>query len=171
MFEEIENLLSENDLYFLENKCKNFHTSDTPHKSDDNTNSHNFYVRDMVNIKKNLIEFQVKIENYLFEKLKIKYKTNGIWINKVTNKTNQSDDYHLDESDFTIITYLNDDFVGGEFVYLDSNNETISVKPKKNMCILQNNKLFHKINPVSSGVRYSCVTFLNYVAKDIKTLV
>lgn len=171
MFEIIENLLSENDLHFLKNKCNNFYTSDTPHKGGDNKNSYNFYIRNIINDEIHLLEYQTKIENYLFEKLKIKYKINGIWINKVTNETNQSDDYHLDESDFTIITYLNDDFVGGEFVYLDSNNKSILVKPEKNMCILQNNKLRHRVNPVSSGIRYSCVTFLNYVGKDIKTLI
>ena len=171
MFEEIENLLSENELFFLQNKCNNFSISDAPNKNNKNDNSYNYYVRDNVNIKKDLLEYQIQVENYLFNRFRIKYKTNSIWINKITNETNKSDEYHQDASDFTIITYLNDDFIGGEFVYLDNNEKTISIKPKKNMCILQNSRLTHRVNPVSDGIRYSCITFLNYVGKDMKTLI
>ena len=170
MFEEIKNLLSENELYYLQSKCDNFVVSDTPFNNE-TKNTANYYVRNMIDIKRNLLQYQTEIENYLFSKFNIKYKTNAIWINKVTNETNQSDDYHFDTSDLTIITYLNDDFSGGEFVYLDKDNKPISVKPKKNMSILQSSKLNHKVNPVTNGTRYSCVTFLNYVAKDKKTLI
>jgi predicted 2-oxoglutarate/Fe(II)-dependent dioxygenase YbiX len=169
MFEEIKNLLSEKDAAYLQNKCDNFVVNDKPF-SDEIKNTKNYYVRNMVDIKNNLLEYQSEIENYLFLKFNIKYKINAIWINKVTSETNQSDDYHLDASDLTIITYLNDDFTGGEFVYLDENNKSILVKPKKETAILQSNKLSHKVNPVTNGIRYSCVTFLNYVVKDKKTL-
>jgi hypothetical protein len=168
MFEEIKNLLSENELVFLQNKCNNFSSMDVPYNNND---SYNYYVRDNVNIKKDLLEYQTQVENYLFNRFKIKYKTNNIWINKITNETNKSDEYHQDTSDFTIITYLNDGFIGGEFVYLDDNQNIISIKPKKNMCILQNSSLKHKVNPVIDGTRYSCITFFNYVRKDIKTLI
>jgi hypothetical protein len=168
MFEEIENLLSTNELNFLQNKCNNFNITDTPYK---NKNENNFYIRDMVDIKFNLIEYQAKIENYLFKKFNIKCKTINIFINKISNQTNKSDDYHRDLSNFTIITFLNDNFIGGEYVYLDNDDNSIFVKPKKNMCILQDNKLMHKVNPVSSGIRYSCITFLKYVDKNTKSLI
>lgn len=170
MIEEIKNLLSKNELDFLQNSCNNFNISDKPFKTKNEKNQRNYYIRSMIDIKNNLLDYQMQIENYLFEKFNVKYKILNIWINKVTTETNESDDFHKDESDLTVITYLNDDFIGGEYVYLDENNKSISVKPKKNMCILQSKALMHKVNPVTMGIRYSCVTFLKYVAKDKKTL-
>jgi hypothetical protein len=168
MFEEIKNLLSINELNFLQNKCNNFNITDTPYK---NKNGNNSYIREKIDIKLNLIDYQAKIENYIFKKLNIKFKTINIFINKISNETNKSDDYHHDKCNLTIVTFLNDDFIGGEYVYLDNDNNPIFIKPKKNMCILQDNKLMHKVNPVSSGIRYSCVVFLNYVDKNTKSLI
>ena len=163
MFEIINNLLSEDEKKFLQDKCDNFKIFDIP-------NAYNDYVRNGIDTTNYLLEYQIKVIDYLYNRFKLNYKITGIWINKVSNETNKSDDYHHDVCNFTIITYLNDNFENGEFVYFDENNKQVLIKPKKDMCIIQNNKLRHKVNPVTNGVRYSLITFINFVDKDIKTL-
>jgi hypothetical protein len=73
------------------------------------------------------------LESFLYETYNRKYllKNNGLWINKVTKDTNKDDSFHVDESNLTIVTYLNDDFLGGLFEYKDEFNQTIQIKPVK----------------------------------------
>ena len=61
---------------------------------------------------------------------------------------------------------LNDDFEGGEFQvrylkYLDEDNPCVdqidTFKPKKNQAIYFRSDIFHKVVPVTKGVRYSLV--------------
>ncbi len=95
---------------------------------------------------------------------------NTIWLNKVDFDSNKNDNFHYDMCDITTILYLNDDFEGGEFEYIDENNKKIKINPKKNMMIISSNKLSHRVLPVTSGIRYSLICPFDFVIKDKKTL-
>jgi hypothetical protein len=93
-----------------------------------------------------------------------------VWINRIDSNSFVDDSFHYDSCDLTIITYLNDNFSGGEFQYIDDTNSTMTIVPKKNLSIIINNSLPHKVLPVSSGIRYSLVYFFNNSKKTKKTL-
>lgn len=93
------------------------------------------------------------------------FKFTNAWINIVNENTNKNDSYHKDNSDRTIIVYLNDNFSGGEFEYLKE-GEASTINPRKGLCLLMDNELLHKVNPVISGTRHSLVIFI----KKEKTL-
>ena len=107
-----QNLLSEEDLLFLDSVSSNFVETQIPHNN-------NNYVRKSLNIKEELLEYQKRCSKYLPDE----YKLSGLWINKVTNETNIDDDFHNDAADLTIITYINEDFEGGEFEYFFKNQK------------------------------------------------
>lgn len=60
---------------------------------------------------------------------------------------------------FSVFYYLNDDYEGGEIVFV---HKGISVKPKKNSVLIfsSNSSNAHKVNPVLSGTKYVVTTFL-----------
>ncbi len=58
-------------------------------------------------------------------------------------------------SKFTLLTYLNDDFEGGETVfYNDFFQETLKIKPITGLTVMFDIDLFHQGNPVLSGQKY-----------------
>ena len=58
-------------------------------------------------------------------------------------------------SKFTVLTYLNDDFIGGNTQFFDSKLiPTISIIPKKNKTLLFDIDLFHKGEMIIQGVKY-----------------
>jgi predicted 2-oxoglutarate/Fe(II)-dependent dioxygenase YbiX len=132
----------------------------------------NFYIR--LFIKNDiLVDYLNNAKKYLIENLPINhtkmidFEDTESWINKVSIETNKNDVFHTDESELTIVTYLNDEFTGGEFIYSDETKKKETIIPKSNMSLIMNNKLLHKVSAVNSGVRFSLVTFY----KKNKTLI
>jgi hypothetical protein len=117
-------------------------------------------------------KYKTYLENILFKIYNQKYflQKTGAWINKINSNTNNNDEFHLDSSDLTIVTYLNDDFIGGEFEYINDNNENIQIKPQKNTSLIMNNKLLHRVKPTTMGERLSLVCFFNFDTKTKKTI-
>ena len=134
-----------------------------------NSTTRNYYNRLEFDLEENIKD---KLELLLFSKYNKKYtlKKGGVWINKVSTESNKDDDFHFDNSDLSIVTYLNDDFEGGQFEYIISENENIKINPKKGLSIIIQSKALHRVLPVSSGVRYSCVFFFEYKPKNNQTL-
>ena len=95
-----------------------------------NSTTRNYYNRLEFDLEENIKD---KLELLLFSKYNKKYtlKKGGVWINKVSTESNKDDDFHFDNSDLSIVTYLNDDFEGGQFEYIISENENIKINPKK----------------------------------------
>jgi hypothetical protein len=116
-------------------------------------------------------EYKQLMEKFLHEKYSRRYLLKDSWINKVTIDTNKDDDYHFDISNLTIVTYLNDDFEGGEFEYIDDFESKLRIKPKKNLSLIMNGYLKHRVLPVSKGDRYSLVSFFDLVKKNKNTLI
>ena len=62
------------------------------------------------------------------------------------------------DRDLSFVLFLNDDFEGGEFVFPDLH---IQVKPKPGLLVVfpSDQNYMHGVNPVTSGERYSIVTW------------
>ena len=148
-----QNLLSEEDLLFLDSISSNFVETQIPHNN-------NNYVRKSLNIKEELLEYQKRCSKYLPDE----YKLSGLWINKVTNETNVDDVFHNDAADLTIITYINEDFEGGEFEYFFK-NQKIKIIPKINYSIILNKKIKHRVLNVINGYRFSLISFYTIIEK------
>jgi hypothetical protein len=182
------NIFDEFELDYLENNCNDFNPNDRP---DENPfeitisttgkvtgKFRNFYNRFMINEAPYYEIISEKITNFLNKKIeenkisiqKFTKPSQGPWINRVDSNSNKNDKYHTDQSDISVIIYLNDSFEGGEFEYLDKNDKPIKIKPKKYSIIISSQELSHRVLPVSNGVRYSLVAFFNFEKKVSKTL-
>lgn len=160
----IENLLSQEEISYLKALTDNFTISDSPE-----VRSKNHYLRHFIDEEKELLDFQQKVSNNVIEIFNLKYDINAMWINKVTPETNKDDKFHLDLSEITLVTFLNEGYEGGNFEYYD-NKELKTITPKANLSILINNKLSHRVAPVAAGTRYSLVTFMDAVTKRQKSI-
>jgi predicted 2-oxoglutarate/Fe(II)-dependent dioxygenase YbiX len=154
-----KNLLSDKELFFLNSICSNFVETQLPH-------NRNNYVRKNLNIKEELLEYQKRCSKYLPDG----YQLYDLWINKVTNKTNIDDNYHIDVADLSIITYINENFEGGEFQYIFKNEE-IKVKPIINHSLIINKEIEHRVLNVTNGERFSLISFYKKIQKKQKTLI
>jgi hypothetical protein len=173
MLQIIENLLDNKTNKFLQNFCDDFDNQNV-----DKTigkNHGNFYNRVFIK-DDNLKTYYENLNNSLKNSLKetkfkmLDFPKQSSWINKVITETNKNDDFHYDESFLTAVTYLNNDFEGGSFQYKDENDNVKSITPKPNMTLIMDEKLFHRVQPVKSGVRFSLVTFFQFTEKEVKTL-
>ena len=117
------------------------------------------------------LEHKKLMEEFLHEKYLRTYLLKDSWINKVTIDTNKEDAYHFDMSNLTIVTYLNDDFEGGEFEYIDDFNSKVKITPQKNLSLIMNGYLKHRVLTVSKGERYSLVSFFDVIKKYKNTLI
>jgi predicted 2-oxoglutarate/Fe(II)-dependent dioxygenase YbiX len=77
---------------------------------------------------------------------------------------------HKDSGDLSFVTYLNDGFDGGNFIYYDKDLE-FSITPKTGLSVKIYSKTSHKVEPIISGVRYSLYTFLQKKQKSNKSLI
>jgi hypothetical protein len=157
----------------LQKICEDFDNRDFKNVNYENDN---YYVR--LFIKQDiLVDYLTNAKKYLIQNLPyedikiIDFDDSVSWINKVSIETNKNDAFHNDISILTLVTYLNDDFEGGELIYINKNKEKDSVIPQKNMTIIMNDKLSHKVNRVSDGIRYSLITFFQTKQKRTKTLI
>jgi predicted 2-oxoglutarate/Fe(II)-dependent dioxygenase YbiX len=55
---------------------------------------------------------------------------------------------------------LNDTFEGGDFVYYDINNNPITLEKKAGTGMIFKTNVFHQVNPITEGVRYSFCVFI-----------
>jgi hypothetical protein len=168
---QIENhteLFSDDEKLLLKNTCDNFVTTDESLK-----NINNYYVRCIIN--KNDKEFEKIIDKVTkhINNISTEFKCEliGMFINRVTNETNTNDEFHVDSDDFTYILYLNDEYEGGEFEYRIGKKE-IKISTEKYMSISISNDIYHRVNPVKTGNRYSFIMFYeNENKKKNKTLI
>ena len=172
MLKITKNILDNKTYKELQEICKVFNNKNFENISLQNDN---YYVR--LSIPKNVLkDYIINAKKYLIENLPhdktnmIDFESGISWINKVTIETNKNDPYHKDISFLTLITYLNDDFKGGEFVYINDTGKEQLITPETNMTLLMDDKLLHKVVGVNSGIRFSLITFFNFKEKKSKTL-
>jgi predicted 2-oxoglutarate/Fe(II)-dependent dioxygenase YbiX len=170
MIHIVENLklLNDLELNFIESKLNTFDIYEEAKIYEGGIS--NFYIRKRIpNIKENLPIFFNNLETYVKKLIGVEYTFDSLWINKVTEETNKNDPFHHDVPDLTMVMYLNDNFNGGEFEYIDENNEKIKIKPKKDLVLFSNNQLLHRVLPITEGERYSLVCFFKFQTKTKKT--
>ena len=80
-----------------------------------------------------------------------------IYIRKYAPQTRASLAAHLDKSKLSFTASLNDDYTGGEFFYLDANDNEQTVALKKGDAVVFGGDLLHGVRPMQEGVRYSLV--------------
>jgi len=171
MIEIYNDVLTEEELYNLKKECDFFVTTSTPSNVEQNKSIQNFYFRKSLK-KLNTFFFNEKIINtFLINQNVINYKIQDMWINKVNTESNKNDDYHTDSSELSVVIFLNDNFEGGEFEYLDNFGKSNKIKPEKNKAILMDNKLPHRVLPVAYGERFTLVCFLKHIKKENKSLI
>jgi hypothetical protein len=168
MIEFYNNLLTEDEKQYLKYKCDNFIETHSPFVDGKTNRSYHKYKLDE---KTELLGLQNRLTDLMREKVGNNVEFLSFVINRVTVETNKNDQYHVDKSDFTIVTYLDDDFDGGDFVYSLDNIEHKHIKVKKDLSILMNNEVPHKITPITRGMRYSFACFFNYLIKSNKSLI
>jgi predicted 2-oxoglutarate/Fe(II)-dependent dioxygenase YbiX len=168
MIEQLTNLFDENYINFLLNEIKNKNFETIGQKV--NSIEYNYYNRYHLEIDDTSKE---NIESFLYKKYNKKYvlKNKGIWINKITPETNKDDTFHTDTSDLTIVTYLNDDYTGGEFEYINKSNKPIKIETQLGLSLIMDSILMHRVSPVLSGNRYSLVCFFDMITKNEKTII
>ena len=168
MIELYHNLLTTEEKLYLKSKCDNFVETHSPFVNGNvNRSYHKYQLDETIE----LLELQKRLLDFIKEKISSNIEFVGFVINRATNDTNKNDDYHIDNSDFTIVTYLNDDFIGGDFVYSLDNIKHTHIPVEIDLSILMSKKTPHKITPIKSGVRFSFACFFNYTSKLKKSLI
>lgn len=93
------------------------------------------------------------------------HKVKEMGLNLVSPSRQLDDSSHFDVCDFSYVTYLNDDFSGGDFIFQLDGKE-FSISSKKGMSIRLQNNIIHRVDRVSKGQRFSLYTFLWYGNKS-----
>lgn len=158
MIKIIDSILSDTEIDFLNNLCLNFVNSKQYDELDGFNKTYNSMFIDEY---KELDRFKEEVNN-ISKEFGLDYKLNnpGVFINKVDSIKNQNDKYHNDGCALTIIVYLNEEFTGGEFEYI-LDGKTHHIIPKRNLTIVMDRSVPHRVLPVKSGIRYSLVNWFN----------
>jgi len=152
MISFVNNLLDKDEFIFLKEKMTD-NLNDFTIKPDKVKLT--YYKTDIFKQKNSLLNYYSKISRYVDLNI---FDISFISLNCATDDTNSEDTFHRDNCDRTVITYLNNNFKGGELQYI-LNEETKLFNPIENMTIIFNSKIKHRILPVKEGFRYSLVTF------------
>ena len=91
-------------------------------------------------------------------------------INKIDSDSNKNDNFHKDISPCSLILYLNDDYIGGELEYINDTNNRVKIIPQKNLVVIMDNQLKHRVQPITIGVRYSLVAFFGFTDNQTKSI-
>lgn len=158
-----ENLINDDEILFLKDLTKNFvRSTDMGTLNVDN--------RMVIRDEKRIASYLLNVNEFL-KKLPNQYEIAGdIWMTNV-DKYNiaLNDEYHLDMADVSVVTYFDNDFTGGEFEYIDNDNKVNIIYPKPKLTIVMQDKTYHRVKNVNSGIRYSLTTFYNLKEKKSKT--
>lgn len=166
MLKIIKHLIDNETIQKLIYSCNEFTINETP-----NETNHNYYFRKYVENHDGILnEYLTQINNHNDQNFIVKYGIVNSWINRVTVDTNKSDPPHFDDANLTFVTYLNDDYIGGEFEYF-LDDKSFLIKPEKGLTLIMNDELSHRVLPISNGVRYSLITFCKYKSKSTNTLI
>jgi hypothetical protein len=96
------------------------------------------------------------------------YEISETALNVITIDT-QIKNKHTDECDLSYVTYINDGFTGGDFIYYENQNN-FKIKPEIGLTIEINQGISHEVEKITEGVRFSLYTFLIKKQKKNNTL-
>lgn len=67
---------------------------------------------------------------------------------------------------FTIFLNNPDEYKGGELIITEAGQEQRSIKLPKGSAVFYPSSTLHKVNPVTEGTRYACISWMNSVIRD-----
>ena len=116
-----------------------------------------------------------KLELFLINEIKIKgHELDSIEKFQFTKyKIGGHYDWHTDvginfkERFCSIVIQLNEEYTAGELLYEDINKNVITFKSGVGNMFIFNSNIQHKVNPITTGIRYSLVTWIKL--RPIKT--
>lgn len=159
MIKIIDTILNEDELaYLVESVCPNFINSNQYNELDGLYKSYNsMFIDTYPQIERFKQDMSLIVKNMGYD-----YRLNvpGVFINKIDTLKNQNDKYHNDGCDLTVIVYLNDDFEGSVFEYV-IDNKLHHITPSRNLTIVMDRSVPHRVLPVTNGTRYSLISWFN----------
>jgi hypothetical protein len=166
MLKIVKHLIDDETIQKLIDGCDEFTVNETP-----NETNHNYYFRKYIENHDGILNDYInQINDYNNQNFIVKYTVVNSWINRVTIETNKTDPPHYDDANLTFVTYLNDDYGGGEFEYF-LDGKSFIIKPEKGLTLIMNDELFHRVLPIDDGIRYSLITFCRFGSKNKSTLI
>jgi hypothetical protein len=161
MVETINGLLNEIELDFLKKECNNFKEELFQIYSVQNK-------RDLI---QNTFDNYITNVNRYIKKINADFILDDIWINKITENSNLDEKFHYDDADFSIVTYINRDYTGGDLEWIDYSGKLQKIVPMENLSILIPKNMYHRVTPVIKGIRYSMALFFKYNKNQKKGLI
>lgn len=158
------NLLTEEEVTFLKGLTKVFVRST-------NQGTLNVDNRMVIQEENKLASYLQKVDDFLKSYDQKYERTGDVWMTNVDEfNIAKNDEFHLDVADISVVTYFENNFTGGEFQYLDNNEQLITLYPEPQMTIVMADKTYHRVCNVKSGIRYSLTAFYNVIEKKTKSL-
>ena len=160
MIQTIDGLLSTIELNFLKKECKSFKEELFQIYSVENK-------KHLVNTS--LSNYMLKVNQYI-KNIDADFFLDDMWINKISENSNLNEKFHYDDCDFSIVTYINNEYDGGQLEWIDSDGKLQTIIPFENLSILIPKKIYHRVTPVTKGNRYSLALFFKLKLKDRKKI-
>jgi hypothetical protein len=160
MIKVLSNILTDFEIQWLNTKCKSFIKTNETEPDGKIWFYNSMFIYDCIELD----GYKKRVTGLVGDEYEIQH--NGIFINKITPETNLNDDYHVDSSDLSIVTYINEEFTGGQFEYVQ-NDVTVRIKPSVNLSILMNREIQHRVLKINEGVRYSLITWFKTKNKSV----
>lgn len=160
MIQIIDGLLSTIELNFLKKECKSFKEELFQIYSVENK-------KHLVNTS--LSNYMLKVNQYI-KNIDADFFLDDMWINKISENSNLNEKFHYDDCDFSIVTYINNEYDGGQLEWIDSDGKLQTIIPFENLSILIPKKIYHRVTPVTKGNRYSLALFFKLKLKDRKKI-
>jgi hypothetical protein len=162
----VDDIFTKEELDFILSLRNNFEYFESP-------NRNNYYHREEVKDYLKLSLFLEKSKEYftiLGDDKNTQLNIIGFWVNHIDSNESQRDDYHIDDSEFTSITFLDDDFQGGELEISKYGNKKV-IQPKVGRTVFFRGVEFpHRVLPLISGKRHTLVTFWDKKSKKENSL-
>lgn len=99
-----------------------------------------------------------------------KYTIGETALNIITKDRQNNNSTHYDNADVSFSTYLEGDYIGGDFIYYDHNKEKKIIKPITDLTLKINSGVLHAVDRIVEGKRYSLYSFLFLKRKNNKSL-
>lgn len=168
-----ENFLSVEECHFILNKCKEDLTLSSAKVYGDN----NILRKSSIGWISNLEFLNDRLTNKLRETFNISgMEVTGLGDYQFTEyKVGEYFDWHVDSTDFiyrdrftSMVIQLNDTYEGGMLEIKNTKDELVPIKNKIGTLYIFNSRLYHRVTPVVTGIRYSLVNWISLVKLDSK---
>ncbi len=109
----------------------------------------------------------------LFRKYNLVGEIDKLRVQKIDKSIRMTENFHRHNIKYAenIVCFLNEDFSGGEFEYIDT--EIVTILPETNTALVFGPKVRHRVLQVTEGNRYTLVAFLKESSylKEQETLI